>query len=133
MGVNPATGESVAFPVDSGLTDDEIDGIREVFHQNGIDGPEPAFEGYAAYFGGGSSLRFRCYDLDATVPIIGFPIELITQSLTDDVLAVIPATARAGHLALTSPVGSDVCVIDNQPTQAQTERWPDASTISTVD
>lgn len=48
-GTNPFTGEPVEFPMDDGLTHEEMDAPQDVFEENGIDGPEPDGEGYAVF------------------------------------------------------------------------------------
>jgi hypothetical protein len=101
-GTNPFTGEIMEFPVDDGMTEDEIDAVQDIFDDNGIEGPEPEYEGYAVYNDDGSSIRFRCHDLGAGDPITGIPIEIVVSNLTDEVLAIIIDVARAGNLALTS-------------------------------
>jgi len=131
-GTNPFTGETTEFPVDDGMTEDEIDAVQDIFDDNGIEGPEPEHEGYAVFSDDGSSIRFRCHDLDAGDPITGIPIELVVPHLTDEVLTIIMDVARAGNLALTSVTGEDVRLIEKQPDSTQLKRWPDAATIGSV-
>jgi len=45
-----------------------------IIDENGIDDPEPEFEGYAVYSDDGGSLRFRCNALDAGEPIAGISV-----------------------------------------------------------
>ena len=130
--VNPFTGASVNMPIDRGMTDEEAKAVREVFKNNGIEGPEPELEGYATYGDNGSSLRFRCQKFDTINSIIGLSMELVTPELTDQYLSIILKVARSGNLALTSSTGEDVCVIDTQPNAVQLKRWPDAITIRSV-
>jgi hypothetical protein len=131
-GTNPFTGEAVEFPVDDGLTDDEIDALQDAFDENGIDGPEPDGEGYAVYGDEGDCLRFRCPDLDDGVPITGVAAEITVRELSNAVLAVVLDVARAGNLALTSTVGDCVRIVDRPPDRKMLERWPDAQTLSSV-
>ncbi len=129
---NPFTGETTRFPIDNGMTKEEIEAVQSIFDENGIDGPEPDFEGYAVYSDDGSSLRFRCNDLHDGHSITGIPIELVSVALTDEVLSIILDVARAGNLAFTSVTGEDVRTVDNVPTPLQLKRWPHAATIKSV-
>jgi hypothetical protein len=131
-GRNPFTGEPVEFPIDDGLTDDEIDAIQDVFDENGIDGPEPDGQGYAVYGADGDCLRFRCNDLDAGEPISGIAAEAVVKELSDQILTVILDVARAGHLALTSSVGDCVRIPDRTPDAKLLKRWPDAQSLSSI-
>ena len=131
-GTNPATGETVVFPIDNGLTDDEVEAVQDLFDDNGIDGPEPDCEGYSIYGDDGSYLRFRCHDLDAGEPVIGIPIELVTPALTDEILTIILDATRVGNLALTSGIGKAVRLTSGPPSPAQLKRWPDAATITSI-
>ena len=131
-GTNPFTGQTVEVPIDEGLSDAEIDAIQAVFDENGIEGPEPAGEGYAVYGANSDSLRFRCNDLDEGEPISGIDVEVVVTSLSDKVLATILEVARAGNLAMTSSLGDCVRIIDRVPDRSLLERWPDAQTLSSA-
>lgn len=131
-GTNPFTGEATEFPIDDGMTDEEIEAIQDIFDEYEIDGPEPEFEGYAMYSDEGSSLRFRCNDLDDCDLITGIPIELVTPTLMDEMLSIILQVARAGNLAFTSVTGEDVRIVDCVPTAVQLRRWPDARTVNSI-
>jgi len=131
-GINPLTGNAIEFPIDNGLTDDEVDAIQNVFAENGIDGPEPDGEGYAVYGSDGEYLRFQCYDLEGSAPISSIDGEAVVKQLTDSVLTIILDVARAGNLVLTSSVGDCVRIPDDSPTEILLNRWPDAESLSSV-
>jgi hypothetical protein len=129
---NPFTGETVESTMDAGLTDDEINALQDVFDENGIDGPEPEGEGYAAYRAEGESLRFRCNDLDEGEPIDGIAAEVVVKQLSDELLTIILDVARAGNLVLTSSVGDCVRVPIRDPDHKLLQRWPDAVAVSSI-
>lgn len=131
-GTNPFTGKVVEFLIDDGLTNEEIDALQEVFDENGIDGPEPQGEGYAAYGPAGNSLRFRCNDLDDGESISSIAVEVVVKELSAEILVIVLDVARAGNFALTSSVGDCVRIPDRSPDVKLLERWPDATSLSSI-
>lgn len=131
-GTNPFTGEAVVVPIDDGLSDDEIDALRDVFDENAIDGPEPEGEGYAVYGADGDSLRFRCFTFDGDHSICDIAAEVVVKQLSDDILTIILDVARAGNLALTSSVGDCVRIPGRRPDPKLLKRWPDAQPLSSI-
>lgn len=132
VGTDPFTGASVSFPIDDGLTDDEIENLHDTFDEYGIDGPEPDGEGYAVYGSDGERLRFRCDDLDGGEPITDIAAELTVKRLSDEMLLIILNVARTGNLALTSTVGDNVRIVDRAPGEDLLARWPDAESVSSA-
>ena len=107
---NPFTGKPVSIPIDRGLTEQEINAVKAVFDRNGLQGPEPEFEGYAIYGTGGDSLRFRGGDFDCGIAVIGFSVEIVVRHLMEAMLEIVLDAARAGNFALMSCVGDCVRV-----------------------
>ncbi len=129
---NPFTGETIEFPMDYGLTREEIDAIQDIFDENGVDGPDPDGEGYVMRRIQSESLRFLCYDLDAAEPIAEIAVEVIVKDLPDQVLTLILDVARAGNLALTSSVGDSVRIPGKKLSAEVKKRWPDAQSLSSI-
>jgi hypothetical protein len=129
---NPFTGEVFDVPIDIGLMPSEIEAVQRTFIENGIEGPEyTGNEGYGAYIGKG--FEFRCFELDGPNRIESIGVDLRVSNLSDEVLGVILAVARAGNLALTSSSGTLARIVDRTPEENLLSRWPDAKTISSIE
>ncbi len=126
---NPFTGESIATHIDDGLTAEEMQALKSVFDANGIEGPEPEFEGYARHWDQGDSVRFRGFELGTEQPVRDFSAEIVCGQLTGELLSILLSAGQIGNLALASSTGEDVCVIGSEPTEAQLTRWGEVRTI----
>ncbi len=131
--INPFTGEPIAIPIDNGLTEDETRRMLQVFEENGINGPEADGEGYAVYGSKGDSIRFRCSNLDDSIPVKAIACEVVVRELSDEVLAIIVDVARAGNMVLTSCTGDCARVVGRSLDAKVLTRWPDAEPLSSVD
>jgi len=131
-GKNPFTDQHIAFPVDDGLTDGQINAFQNTLDGYGFDGPGADHEGYALYRDDGGYLKFRSIDLGSGDTLCNVSVELLVPVLTKDILFIIRDIVHAGEFALTSFTGEDARLISRSPTSAHLKRWPGITTLNSM-
>lgn len=133
---NPFTGEPAESPIDLGMTAEERDAVRRVFHVYGIEGQEPDGEGYARYIAGNGSIRFRgnLEMADSSPwPTTSLGVEIVVMRLSDDVLVPVLDVARKGNLAFMSSWNEGVSLVEESDDPRIKRCWPGAGLIQSVE
>jgi hypothetical protein len=129
-GRNPFTGETVEFPMDTGLTEAERNAVKALLAGKHASGPdEDGFHNIP--LSDGNVVSLWTGDLDGSAPSVAFQLQFEGPA-TREILDLAREIAVRGNLTIGSTFDPEIVALVNPPLDPQIRRrWPKAMQLQT--